>query len=99
MATHPHVSQGSGLGLPAFGARSTPVGGQTGGVEGEAVFDAKFKLAASSLIRAAMVEDLDTAELIISQHDLCELTRATALISAQGWTMTNGYNMARRWSP
>ena len=58
------------------------------------MFDAKFKLAAASLIRAAIVEDFDTAELIISQHDLCELTRATALISAQGWTITNGYNMA-----
>jgi hypothetical protein len=39
------------------------------GVEGVAMFDAKFKLAAASLIRAAMVEDFDTAELIISQHD------------------------------
>jgi hypothetical protein len=27
------------------------------------MFDAKFKLAAASLIRAAMVEDFDTAEL------------------------------------
>jgi hypothetical protein len=33
------------------------------------MFDAKFKLAAASLIRAAMVEDFDAAELIISQHD------------------------------
>jgi hypothetical protein len=30
---------------------------QTGGVEGVDMFDAKFKLAAASLIRAAMVED------------------------------------------
>jgi hypothetical protein len=59
------------------------------------MFDAKFKLAAASLIRAAMVEDFDTAELIISQHDPYELTRAMAVISAQGWTITNGYNMAR----
>ena len=63
--------------------------------EGDAMFDAKFKLAAASLIRAAMVEDFDTAELIISQHDPYELTRAMAVISAQGWTITNGYNMAR----
>jgi hypothetical protein len=39
---------------------------QIGGVEGEAMFDAKFKLAAVSLIRAALVEGFDTAELIIS---------------------------------
>lgn len=38
---------------------------------------------------------LDTPELIISQHDPYELTRAMAIISAQGWTITNGYNMAR----
>jgi hypothetical protein len=68
---------------------------QTGGVEGEVMFDAEFKLAAASLIHAAMVEDFDTAELIISQHDPYELTRAMAVISAQGWTITNGYNMAR----
>jgi hypothetical protein len=68
---------------------------QTGEVEGEAMFDVKFKLAATSLIRAAMVEDFDTAELIISQHDPYEVTRAMAVISAQGWTITNGYNMAR----
>jgi hypothetical protein len=75
----------------------TKVGGpvQTGAVEGEVMFDAKFKLAAASLIRAAMVEDFETAELIISQHDPYELTRAMAVISAQGWTITNGYNMAR----
>src|SRR5215472_5506101 len=66
---------------------------QTGEVEGEAMFDAEFKLAAASLIRAAMVENFDTAELIISQHDPYELTRAMAIISAQGWTITNGYNM------
>jgi hypothetical protein len=74
-------------------ASSLNVGGgvQTGGVEGEAMFDAKFKLAAASLIRAAMVEDFETAELIISQHDPYELTRAMAVISAQGWTITNGY--------
>ena len=62
------------------------VGGcvQTGGVEGEAMFDAKFRLAAASLIRAAMVEDFEAAELIISQHDPYELTRAMAVISAQG---------------
>jgi hypothetical protein len=59
------------------------------------MFDAKFKLAAASLIRAAMVEDFDTAELIISQHDPYELTRAMAVISAQGSTITNGYNMAQ----
>ena len=59
------------------------------------MFDAKFKLAAASLIRAAMVEDFDTAELIISEHDPYELTRAMAVISAQGWTITNGYNIAR----
>ena len=58
------------------------------------MFDAKFKLAAASLIRAAMVEDFDAAELIISQHDPYKLTRAIAVISAQGWTITNGYNMA-----
>jgi len=46
---------------------------QTGRVEGEAVFDAKFKLAAASLIRAAMVEDFGTCELIISQNDPYEL--------------------------
>jgi hypothetical protein len=51
------------------------------------MFDAKFKLAAASLIRAALVEDFDTAELIISQHDPYELTRAMAVISAQGWTI------------
>ena len=51
------------------------------------MFDAEFKLAAASLIRAAMVEDFDTAELIISQHDPYELTRAMAIISAQGWTI------------
>lgn len=59
------------------------------------MFDAKFKLAAASLIRAVMVEDFDTAELIISHHDPYELTRAMAVISAQGWTITNEYNMAR----
>ena len=59
------------------------------------MFDAEFKLAAASLIRAALVEDFDAAELIISQRDLYELTRAIAVISAQGWTITNGYNMAR----
>lgn len=59
------------------------------------MFDAKFKLAAASPIRAAIVEDFDTAELIISQHDPYELTQAMAVISAQGWTITNGYNMAR----
>jgi hypothetical protein len=59
------------------------------------MFDAKFKLAAS-LIRAALVGDSDTAELIISQHDPYELTRAMVVISGQGWTITNGYNMARR---
>ena len=63
------------------------------------MFDAKFKLAAASRICAAMVEDFDTAELIISQHDPYELTRAMAVISAQGWTITNGYNMARAVGP
>jgi hypothetical protein len=68
---------------------------QTDEVEGEVVFDAVLKLAAASLIRAAMTEDFDTAELIISQNDPYKLTRAMAVISAQGWTITNGYNMAR----
>jgi hypothetical protein len=57
-------------------------GVQTGGVEGEAMFDAKFRLAGASLIRAAMVEDFDTAELIISQRGPYELTRAMAVINA-----------------
>lgn len=59
------------------------------------MFDVKYRLAAASLIRAALVEDFVTAELIISQHDPYELTRAMAVVSAQGWTITNGYNMAR----
>jgi hypothetical protein len=67
---------------------------QTDGGDGEVMFDAKFKLAAASLIRAALVEDFDMAELIISQHDPYEPTRAMAVISAQGWTITNGYSMA-----
>ena len=33
------------------------------------MFHAEFKLAAPSLIREALVEDFDTAELVISQHD------------------------------
>jgi hypothetical protein len=57
--------------------------------------DATLRLAATSLIRAALLEDFETAELIISQHDLYELTRALAVISAQGWTITNGYNIDR----
>ena len=44
-----------------------------------------------------MVEDFDTAELVISQHDPYELTRAMAVISAQGSTIINGYNMAREF--
>ena len=59
------------------------------------MFGAKFELAAASLIRAAMAEDFDMAELIISQHDPYGLTRARAVISAQGWRIANGYNMAR----
>ena len=57
--------------------------------------DAALMQAATSLIRAAMVEDLETAELILSQHDPSELTRAMAIVSAQGWTITNGDDMAR----
>jgi hypothetical protein len=73
------------------------VGGlvQTDGVEGGAMADATLRLAATSLIRAALLEDFETAELIISQHDLYELTRTLAVISAQGWTITNGYNIDR----
>ena len=44
---------------------------------------------------AHTVQGMASAELIISEHDPYELTRAIAVISAQGWTITNGYNMAR----
>jgi hypothetical protein len=60
-----------------------------------AVFPRGGVVVCAPRIRAAMVEDFDTAELIISQYDPYELTRAMAIISAQGWTITNGYNMAR----
>jgi hypothetical protein len=67
---------------------------QIGGIEGGAMPDAALMQAATSLIRAAIVEDFETAELIISQHDPSELTRAMAIVSAQGWTVTSGYNRA-----
>jgi hypothetical protein len=63
------------------------------------MFDAKFKLAAAALIRAAMLEDFHTAELIISQHDPYELTRAMAVISAQGAGSPTGTTWPGRWSP
>ena len=50
--------------------RSMSVGScSLGGVDGEVMFDSNFKATPTSLIRAAMAEDFDTAELIISQHD------------------------------
>ena len=59
------------------------------------MFDTALKLAAASLIRAALTEDFDTAELIISQNDPYELTKAMAVMSARGWTIANGYNIAK----
>jgi hypothetical protein len=68
---------------------------QTGEVEGRGYVRRQVQAGRCVAYSRCHGRGLRHGGLVISQHDPYELTRAMAVISAQGWTITNGYNIAR----